>query len=97
MATFNAKTPLDLVESAGFGSRSCEIKPGDTYFRAGRHYHRPGELNSCVRDGNRCFLSGMVARRGSWPVTGTAGGGLCYQSASRISSPLGVQADQKVF
>jgi hypothetical protein len=59
MTTFNAKTPLDSVESAGF----LEIKPGDTYFRAGRHYHRPGELNGCVRDGNRCFLSGMVARR----------------------------------
>ncbi len=40
-------------------------KPGDTYFRAGRHYHRPGKLNGCVRDGNRCFLSGMVARRSS--------------------------------
>ena len=57
----NAKTPLDLVKSAGF----LKIKPGDTYFRAGRHYHRPGKLNGCVRDGNRCFLSGMVARKGS--------------------------------
>ena len=37
-------------------------KNGDTYFRAGGHYHRPGKLNYCVRDGNRCDLSGMVAK-----------------------------------
>ena len=37
-------------------------KNGDTYFRAGGHYHRPEKLNYCVRDGNRCDLSGMVAK-----------------------------------
>ena len=47
------------------------IKPGDTYFRAGRHYHRPGKLNGCVRDGNRCFLSGMVARKSAGARLGT--------------------------
>ena len=57
----NAKTPLDVWNVGGV----FENKPGDTYFRAGRHYHRPGKLNGCVRDGNRCFLSGMVARRGA--------------------------------
>jgi hypothetical protein len=54
------KPRLSLLNSSGV----FEIKPGDTYFRAGRHYHRPGKLNGCVRDGNRCFLSGMVARKG---------------------------------
>src|SRR5437868_11645610 len=56
------KTPLDFAVG-GVWRQGREIKPGDTYFRAGRHYHRPGELNGCVRDGNRCFLYGMVARR----------------------------------
>jgi hypothetical protein len=43
-------------------------KPGDTYFRECSHYHRPGVLNYCVRNGNRCFHYGMVARK-------SAGGG----------------------
>jgi hypothetical protein len=43
-------------------------KPGDTYFRECSHYHRPGVLNYCVRNGNRCFHHGMVARK-------SAGGG----------------------
>jgi hypothetical protein len=38
-------------------------KPGDTYFRECSHYHRPGVLNYCVRNGNRCFHHGMVARK----------------------------------
>ena len=37
-------------------------KNGDTYFRAGGHYHRPRKLNYCVRYGNRCDLSGVVAK-----------------------------------
>jgi hypothetical protein len=37
------------------------LKPGDTYFHAGMHYHRLRKLNCCVRDGNRCDLSDMVA------------------------------------
>ena len=43
-------------------------KPGDTYFRECSHYHRPKVLNYCVRNGNRCFHHGMVARK-------SAGGG----------------------
>ena len=39
-------------------------KPGDTYFHAGRHYHRLAVLNYCVRDGNRCFHCDMVAGKG---------------------------------
>ena len=42
--------------------RGFVIKPGDTHFRL-VGVTRPGKLNGCVRDGNRCFLSGMVARR----------------------------------
>jgi hypothetical protein len=38
-------------------------KPGDTYFRECSHYHRPKVLNYCVRNGNRCFHHGMVARK----------------------------------
>jgi hypothetical protein len=63
------KTPRDFTVGGVLASLSRKRlerkKPGDTYFRAGRHYHRPGKLNGCVRNGNRCFLSGMVARRGS--------------------------------
>ena len=40
-------------------------KSGDTYFRAGGHYHRPEKLNDCVRNGNRCFLFSMFTRRRS--------------------------------
>lgn len=39
-------------------------KIGDTYFRTGRHYHRLWKLNYCVRNGNRCFLPDMVAKKG---------------------------------
>lgn len=38
---------------------SCMI-PAITYFRAGRHYHRPRELNCRVRNGNECDLLGKV-------------------------------------
>ena len=34
--------------------------PAITYFHAGRHYHRPHELNGRVRNGNVCFLMRMV-------------------------------------
>ncbi len=33
--------------------------PAITYFRTGRHYHRPRKLNCRVRNGNECCLSGM--------------------------------------
>ena len=42
--------------------------PGDTYFHAGRHYHRLAVLNYCVRDGNRCFHCDMVAGRVAYGV-----------------------------
>lgn len=51
-----AKTPRALA-------RGVFDKPGDTYFRECSHYHRPGVLNYCVRNGNRCFHYGMVARK----------------------------------
>ena len=38
-----------------------EKQTGDTYFRAGGHYHRLVVLNYCVRDGNRCDHYDMVA------------------------------------
>lgn len=34
--------------------------PAITYFRTGGHYHRPYELNGRVRNGNVCFLTGIV-------------------------------------
>ena len=34
--------------------------PAITYFRTGMHYHRPRELNGRVRNGNVCFLVGIV-------------------------------------
>lgn len=34
--------------------------PAITYFRTGGHYHRPCELNGRVRNGNVCFLTGIV-------------------------------------
>ena len=45
------------------GAERGFLKPGDTYFHAGMHYHRLRKLNCCVRDGNRCDLSDMVAGR----------------------------------
>ena len=44
-------------------ARGVFDKPGDTYFRECSHYHRPEVLNYCVRNGNRCFHYGMVARK----------------------------------
>src|SRR5262245_50047704 len=41
-------------------------KSGDTYFRAGGHYHRPEKLNDCVRNGDRCDLFSMFTRRRAW-------------------------------
>ena len=34
--------------------------PAITYFRTGRHYHRPQELNCRVRNGNECDILGKV-------------------------------------
>ena len=34
--------------------------PAMTYFRTGGYYHRPYELNGRVRNGNVCFLTGIV-------------------------------------
>ncbi len=61
-------------------------EPGDTYFRTGRHYHRLRKLNCCVRDGNRCDLSDMVAGKdltaGIAPPPGRLfGSGLTYLKA----------------
>jgi hypothetical protein len=42
------KPRVSFLNSCGV----LKIKPGDTYFRAGRHHHRPGKLNGVVR--NRC-------------------------------------------
>ena len=40
--------------------RFFEMIPAITYFRTGRHYHRPRELNCRVRNGNECDLPGKV-------------------------------------
>ena len=44
------------LSTAGSGKRF----PAITCFRAGRHYHRPEELNDRVRNGNECDLRGIV-------------------------------------
>ena len=51
--------------------------PAITYFRTGRHYHRPRELNCRVRNGNECGLLGKVTGKSQvrHPLEGKPSGG----------------------
>src|SRR5688572_23043353 len=63
-------------------------KPGDTYFRECSHYHRPQVLNYCVRNGNRCFHLGMVARKARRAVRPGRASIWCFLFLARVALRL---------